>query len=134
MAKLNGTLCAIISGSDKLLHIQNATLNVNVNLPDTSTKESSGWQEHINGQRDWEITFDGMYDEADSGVTPDEILAAIIARTADTVMKFTTDGATGAAGWTGNGTYRSISLTGNMEAPATFSGSIKGNGALAAIA
>ena len=134
MSKLNGTLCAIISGSDKLLHIDNCTLNVNVNLPDASTKESSGWAEHINGQRDWEITFDGKYDETGTGITPDEILAAIIARSADTAIKFTTDGATGAAGWTGNGTYRNLSLAANMETPATFSVSIKGNGALAAIA
>ena len=132
--KLNGTLCAIISGSDRLLHIQNATMNVNVDLPDATTKESAGWAEHINGQRDWEISFDGAYDETGSGITADEILAAIIARSADTVMKFTTDGTTGASGWTGNGTYRNFSLVGNKETPATFSASIKGNGPLAAIA
>jgi len=133
MAKLNGTLNAIISGSDRLLHLSNATLNVNVDLPDATTKESTGWAEHINGCRDWEITYDGKYDTTGSGLTPNEILAAIIARSADTVIKFTTDGATGAAGWTGNGTFRTFSLVGGQETPATFSGSIKGNGALAAI-
>lgn len=133
MAKINGTLNAVISGSDRLLHIQNATLNVNVDLPDATTKESAGWAEHINGLRDWEITFDGAYDEAGSGMTPTEILAIIIARTADATIKFTTDGATGAAGWTGSATVRNFSLTGNRESPAAFSGSLKGNGALAAI-
>ena len=133
MAKLNGTLCAIISGSDRLLHIQNATLNVNVDLPDATTKESAGWAEHINGLRDWEITFDGAYDEAGSGLSPDGVLAIIIARTADATIKFTTDGAKGAAGWTGSATVRNFSLTGNRELPAAFSGSLKGNGALAAI-
>jgi predicted secreted protein len=134
MAKLNGTLNAIISGSDRLLHIQNATLNVNVDLPDATTKESAGWAEHINGQRDWGISFDGAYDVLGSGMTPDEILAIIIARTADAAIKFTTDGATGAVGWTGNATVQNFSLVGNKETPATFSGSLKGNGALAAIA
>jgi len=134
MAKINGTLNAIISGSDRLLHIQNATLNVNVDLPDATTKESAGWAEHINGQRDWGISFDGAYDEAGSGMTPDEILAIIIARTADATIKFTTDGATGAVGWTGNATVQNFSLVGNKETPATFSGSLKGNGVLAAIA
>jgi len=133
MAKLNGTLNAVISGSDRLLHQTNASLNVNVDLPDASTKESLGWLEHINGARDWEITLSGKYDEADSGMTPDEILAAIIARSADTVIKFTTDGATGTAGWTGNGTFRNFSLTGDMEQPAAWTASLKGNGALAAI-
>jgi len=133
MAKINGTLNAIINGSDKVLHQANSTLNVNVDLPDATTKESAGWAEHINGLRDWEITFDGKYDETGEGLTPDEILAAIIGRTADAAVKFTTDGATGAAGWTGDGTFRNISINGAQEVPITFSGSIKGNGALAAI-
>ena len=134
MSKLNGTLNAIISGTDRLLHIQNATMNVNVDLPDATTKESAGWAEHINGQRDWEISFDGAYDEEGTGMTPSEILAIIIARTADATIKFTTDGATGSAGWTGSATVRNFSLVGNKETPATFSGSLKGNGLLAAIA
>ena len=59
-------------------------------------------------------------------------MAIIIARAAE-CNKFTTDGATGAAGWTGNATVRNFSLVGNKETPTTFSGSLKGNGALAAI-
>lgn len=133
MAKLSGTLNAIISESDRLLHLTNAVLNVNVDLPDATTKESAGWWEHINGVRDWEITFDGKYDETGSGLTPDEILAAIIARSVDTTIKFTTDGATGAAGWTGEGTFRTFTLNGAQEQPASFSGTIKGNGPLDAI-
>lgn len=82
----------------------------------------------------WGISFDGAYDVLGAGMTPDEILAIIIARTADAAIKFTTDGATGAVGWTGNATVQNFSLVGNKETTATFSGSLKGNGALAPIA
>jgi len=128
--KLNGTLNAVMSGSDKLLHTTTATLNVNVNLPNSSTVESLGWMKAINGARDWEILVTGKYDEAGTGLTPNEIQTAIIAPSADTVIKFTTDGATGEEGWTGNGTFRNLSLTGDKGQTGTWSVSIKGNGAL----
>jgi len=131
MAKLNGTLFSILSGADKLLHSTSCTLNVNVDLIDTSNKDDAGWATHIDGARDWSIDFDGLYDTAGSGVTANEIIAAIIGRTADTVIKFTWDD--GTTGWTGNGTYGPCSITAGNEAAATFSGTIKGNGALAAI-
>ena len=133
MAAFNGTLVAILSGTDKVLHTTSATLNVKQNLFDTTNKESSGWAEHGNGLRDWDISFDGKYDSAGSGLTPNEILAAIIGRSADTVIKFVTNSPTNTDGWTGNGTFDSISITGPMEDGVTFSGHLKGNGALAAL-
>jgi len=114
MAKLNGTLYAVYSGSDKVLHTVNASLNLEQDLSDVTNKESAGWAEHINGLRNWSIDFSGKYDETGSGVTPNEIMAAIIARTADTVIQFKpTTGAT--AGWTGNGTFKSIKIDADQE-------------------
>jgi len=133
MAKINGTLNAVLSGVDVALHTTNAVLNVNVDLPDTTTKDDGGWATHINGLRDWEITMDGYYDTTGSGLTPDEIVDAIIARTADTVIKFTTNSPTNTVGWTGNGTFQNCELSGSMENPMGYSVTIKGNGALAAI-
>ena len=132
MAKLNGTLYVPYSSTDKVLSTTNATLNVDVDLPDVTNKESAGWAEHINGLRKWSIDFDGLYDESGSGVTPDEIMAAIIARTADTDISFKpTTGAT--KGWHGNGTYKNLKLSAPLEGPLGVSGSIQGNGALALI-
>ena len=133
MAKINGTLVAIMSGSDKVLTTTSATLNLSQNLFDATTKDSAGWGEHGNGLRNWSISFDGKYDTAGSGLTPNEILAAIIARTADTVVKFTTNDPTNTVGWTGNGTFATCAITGPMEEATTFSGTITGNGALAAL-
>ena len=131
MAKLNGSLFSVLSGTDKILHSTSCTLNVNQDLPDTSNKDDSGWATHINGARDWSIDFDGMYDLVGSGLTANEIIAIIVGRTADSAIKFTPDG--GTTGWTGNGTFVNLTVTAGLESATTFSGSIKGNGALAAI-
>jgi len=130
MAKINGTLYAVYSGSDKVLSLTNCSLNLEQDLPDVTNKESAGWAEHINGLRNWSIDFEGKYDESGSGITPNEIMAAIIGRSADTVIHFMpTTGATKA--WQGNGTFQSIKLSADQEQGISYSGSIKGNGALA---
>ena len=133
MAKFNGSVNAVLSGANKVLHSTSATLNVNVNLADTSTKDDAGWATSIQGRRDWTITIDGMYDTAGAGLTPDEILTAIITRAADTVIKFTTNDPTNTVGWTGNGTFTDVSLTGPAEESMTYSCTITGNGPLAAL-
>ena len=132
MAQVNGTVSTIYSGSDLLLHSKSATLNTDQNLYDTSNKGSAGWATHGNGQRTWTIDFDGMYDEAGSGLTADEIVALIVGRTADTTVKFGTS-ASAATGWEGTGTFQNITIDSPLEESMTFSGQIVGNGALAAI-
>lgn len=130
MAKINGTLGVILSGTDTILYTTSCSLNINQNLPDSSNKGSSGWAEHIQGQRDWSMDFDGMYDTVGSGFTGNEIIALIIARTASAQVSFSLDG--GTTGWRGTGTFQSASLSADLESPVTFSGSIVGTGALAA--
>lgn len=132
MGKLNGTDMTIYSGADVILWTKNCTMNVEQDLPDSSTKGSAGWEDHINGMRRWTIDFDGAFDVSGSGMTPNELIAIIVARTADAVIKFGTSAAA-ATGYTGNGTVKNISISGAMEDTATFSGQIVGNGALAAI-
>jgi len=132
MAKVNGTVMTIYSGADVVLWTKNCTLNIEQDLPDASTKDSGGWEDHINGMRRATIDFDGAFDVSGSGLTPVEIVALLTARTADSVIKFGTSAAA-ATGFTGNGTFKTISISGAMEDTATFSGSIKINGALAAI-
>jgi len=130
MAKINGTTGTVVTGTDAVLYTTSSTLNVNQDLPDTTNKGSSGWADHINGVRDWSIDFDGMADTEGAGLTFDEIAALIIDRTTDADVDFTYDGTNG---WHGNGTFQNITIDAPAEGPVTFSGSIIGNGALAAI-
>jgi len=132
MAAINGTLNAVTYDGTEIVHHKSATLTVTNATADASTKDSSGWAAHINGQRDWSITADGLYD-TDGATSPDILLGYIIARTADVTMQFTTDSPGNVAGWEGTGTIVDIAITGSMEAAMTYSMTIKGNGALAAI-
>ena len=132
MAKVNGTVMTVLTGTDVVLFSKNATLNIEQDLPDSTSKGSSGWEEHINGVRRWSIDFDGAFDIAGTGFLADEIIASIVARTADTTVKFGTSAAA-ATGWTGTATWKNLSITAPMEDVPTFSGTLVGNGALAAI-
>lgn len=130
MAKINGTTSTIVNGTDTLLYTTSSTLNVAQSLEDTTNKGSSGWAEHLNGVRNWSIDFDGMADTSGTGLTFDSIVALIVGRTADADVDFTYDGTNG---WHGNGTFENITIDAPAEGPVTFSGTIVGNGALAAI-
>ncbi len=130
MAKINGTLYCVFDGSDRILHTDSASLNVDVDLPETTNKESGGWEKHeIDGKRSWTIDFAGLYDETGTGITPDEIIGKIIARTLDVTVYFKpTSGST--KGWTGAGKYKNIKIDADSESPIKFSGQIIANGAL----
>jgi hypothetical protein len=142
MSAINGTLYAVFAGAtpgamavtERLFYCKNATLNVDVDLPDCTTKESAGWARHLDGLRNWTIDYDGVYDVGTPAteITPTEILAAIIARSADQTMAFI-PAIMGVAtpGWSGLGTFKNIKIDAPQEGPMTFSGSIVGNAALA---
>lgn len=134
MAKVNGTLYAVLSGTDRVLYLTSCSLTLSQNLADTSNKESGGWAEHINGLRSASIPFEGVYDEtliSAAGLTPAAIVGLIIDRTADSVIKWTAD--SGTSGFTGNGTFENITISAPMEEGVKFSGNIKFNGAVADI-
>ena len=132
MAKINGTIMTVYTGSDVILWSKTCTLNTEQDLPDATSKGSAGWEEHINGTRRWTIDFDGAYDLVGTGFTPVEIIDSIIARTADTTVKFglTTNAA---SGYTGSATWKNLTVSAVMEDTVTYSGQLVGNGALTAI-
>jgi len=137
MAVINGTAYAVWNGTERLWSCKNASLKVDVDLPDVTTKESGGWAAHINGLRFWSIDFDGVYEDAGGSavlMTPAEILAAIIARTADAEVAFKPASGTTTTGWKGNATFKNITIGGDMETGITFSGSIVGNAPLTVVA
>lgn len=134
MAKVNGTLYAVLSGTDRVLCLTGCSLTISQNLADVSNKESGGWAEHINGMRSASIPFEGVYDEAlisAAGLTAVAIADLIIDRTADSVIKFTPDA--GTSGFTGNGTFQDVTISAPMEEGVKFSGNIKFNGAVSNI-
>jgi hypothetical protein len=67
-------------------------------------------------------------------MTPAEIMAAIIARTADAAVAFKPASGTTNTGWTGAGTFQSIKIDAPLEQPIKFSGTIVGNAPLTVVA
>jgi hypothetical protein len=128
-----GTISTAVASTDKIYSCKNATLNVDVDLPDASTKESGGWAQHITGIKKASVSFDGVWDEAGTATTLTiaEILALIIA--GNTQRKFAFVPAalgTTIPGWKFMGSFKNITIGSDMENPCTFSGSVESSGAL----
>ena len=139
MAAINGTLyvpysgAASLAATDKIFSTKSATLKIDVDLPDVTTKDSGGWAQHITGAKNWSIDFDGVYDEADAtNLNIEEIMVIMVAALAPRYVAFApADFGTTTAGWEGLGTFKGVTITGDKETGITFSGSIVGTGALA---
>lgn len=130
MSKVNGTNLVVIANGVCVAGCTSCTLNINQNLPDATSKDSSGWAEHIRGLRDWSIDFDALYDP--NGVySAEELIDTIIGRLPVTI-EFATEGVgNGGLKWSGVASLENATLTAPMEETVTISGSFKGNGALA---
>lgn len=118
-----GTSSASPTSADAVAFTTNCSLSITHDLPDATTKDSAGWAEHISGLRSWEVTVDGLtsFGENDTDFWT-------LVNTRDTVrMAFAVDG-TGT--YFGEVSCSGLELTNDMEASATFSGTLTGNGPL----
>ena len=132
MALINGTNLTIKIGTPPgvaLLKATTASLELSVDLPDATTKDSAGWSEFFAGVRSWTLSSDGLIDYAtDAKIETDELVALLIARAA-VIVEFST-ATSGDMKLTGSAYITSISQTADMESPAGFSVSFQGTGAL----
>jgi len=129
MALINGTNLTIKIAGVPLLKATTASVELTVDLPDATTKDSAGWSEFFAGVRGWTASTDGLIDYATSAsVETDELVAMLIARTAVTITFGT--GVTGDMLLTGSAFVSSISQTADMESPSGYSVSFQGTGAL----
>ena len=55
MSKFNATDLIVTVDGNAIAHATSATLSIDMNTIDTSTKSSAGWAEAIGGQRYWSI-------------------------------------------------------------------------------
>ena len=104
------------------------SLSISADLPDASTKDSSGWAESIAGQRSWTMSTDGLVDFSltdASGANIDGLWDYFTNRSKIKV-------ALGQDNYYfyGDSFIESLELSSEMESPVTFSASFKGTGAL----
>lgn len=121
MAKLNGSLLLVYADGTLVASQKNVTINWEQDLPDASTKDSTGWEEHINGTRRATVDFDCLYDN--TGLSAEELIAYITSR-ANLVLVI--DG-TGVP-IVGEATVKNISINAATEEAASLSGSFKFKG------
>ena len=127
MAKFNATNLIVEVDGVAVAHATSGSLNLDQDLPDASTKSSSGWAEHINGQRSWSIDVEALTDYASSfGV--EGVFDAINNRASVTVT-FTTN-VSNDLEWSGTANVSNLSMDAPLEDVASFSCSFIGTGAL----
>jgi len=138
----NGTSLVVLIGTEVIGYATSCSLSLAVDTPDSSTKQSLGWAEHIGGQKSWSLTTDGLATVVPGTVatyvTTAELNALAIARTAVTVKFTTVDNSTvggitpvsGDVIYSGSAFIESVDLTADMENPVTYSVSFVGTGVL----
>ena len=65
---INGTKFGVYAAGTKIAYATSASISMNHNLRDTSTKDSGGWRDQLEGQRDWEVSVEGMLIFVDGSV------------------------------------------------------------------
>ena len=143
MAILNGTDLKVYDSSTNILiaFAQTASITINMDTRDISNKESGGFAESLEGQRNFEISVDGAYawtDAAGSALTngaDDLVLKYMLDAGSNTREAFTlrwgnTAGATGDTYYQGSAFLTSFSATGGTEDTATYSMTFAGTGAI----
>ena len=125
----------VFSGTNLILKIENNTLghttscslSLSNDLPEATTKDSSGFQEVIAGVMSGELSFDGLvaYDDTANAI---ELADYLLARTQLTCVFGTT--VTGDEVYTAEGFLSSVEMSAEMESAVTYSGSITLTGAI----
>ena len=130
MAILNATDCVLsvtTGGSlQAVAHCTSASLSMNLDLRDSTTKSSAGYQENLGGLRSWEVSGDAFVEIGAGDGNIEALWDTWEARTA-VVVNF---GATDMI-YSGSAIITSISIDAGVEENATYSISLTGTGALA---
>jgi Predicted secreted protein len=120
MARINGTDLVLTVATNAVAHTTSASLNIEMATIDVSSKDSSGNQEVIGGQKSSTIDFEGLTDFASGGYGFEDLFDLLDNRTEVAWIL----GVSGGANWSGQGYITSLTLDAPMEDATTYSGSI----------
>ena len=108
-------------------HATSCSLSINMDLRDSTTKSSAGWQQNLGGLKSWEMSGDAFVEVDGSGLNSEEIFAVMIAdQGAGITCTFGVSGMT----YTGTAYITSFSVEAGVEENVTFSISLTGSGVL----
>jgi len=111
-----------------IAHCTSASISVSMDLRDSTTKSSAGWQANLGGLKSWEISGDGFVEIAGVAGHADseELFTTLVAGTAVQC----TFGLSGML-YDGTAIITSFSIDAGVEENATYSISLTGTGDLA---
>jgi len=123
----NGTNLIITVEGTTVGHTTSCTLSLSNDLPEATTKDSSGFQEVIAGVMSGEISFEGLvaYDDSANAI---EMADYLLARTQLTCVFGTAE--SGDDVYTAEGFLSSVEMSAEMESPVSYSGSITLTGSI----
>tara|TARA_B100000579_G_scaffold9017_1_gene6750 strand:+ start:3795 stop:4196 length:402 start_codon:yes stop_codon:yes gene_type:complete len=127
MAVFNGTNLLLKVEGNTVAHTTSCTLSLSNDLPEATSKASSGFAEHIAGVMSGEISFDGLMDYTDSA-GGEALSAYLLARTQLTCVFGTAT--SGEPIYTAEGFLNSLEISAEMENAVTYSGSITLTGSI----
>lgn len=107
-----------------------ASLSVSMETRDTTTKDSAGWQENLEGLKSWSLSGDGLVTYSITGDydTPDDLFTLLSNRT---LVKVKFGSATsGEIDYTGDAYLVSYEQEAGVEENVTYSFSFTGTGTL----
>ena len=123
---INGTLVLVNAQGSAIASTIDATLNIEMDAPDASTKGSAGWAENIAGQKSWSIDVDGLatFDYSTGNV---EKLVEYLTGQTLVAVRFLPDAG---VAYYGDARMTSVSIGAPNEDVASISGTFTGTGEL----
>jgi len=117
------------AGLEPIAHCTSASISVNMDLRDSTTKSSDGWQDNLGGLKSWELSGDAFVEVDPSSDGNKAYLEELYDEFADREAITCTFGMTGLT-FTGQALITSISIDAGVEENATYSISLTGTGAI----
>jgi predicted secreted protein len=126
MALISGTLILVDADGSPIAHSQDATLTLGRELPDATTKDSGGWEEHLTGAglRNAEGSVNGLAAWGDDENV--DILTDFIYSRDDVTVIFGPENS--AVQFEGDAGFSNVELDSPNEEAATYSSDWKFNG------
>ena len=135
--QINGTELRVYLAGTLVAYSTSASLNINHSTRSTTSKDSGGWDDSMEGMRNWDVSCDALYawltpaGGAIGNNTLSDIFTAYIATRASFELTFgVTTSDTADTKYVGTAWMTSASLSAPNEDTSTYSVSFQGSGVL----
>jgi TP901-1 family phage major tail protein len=125
---LNGTDLLVYDNTSKIAYSQSCKLALNMNLRNTSNKDSAGWETNLTGEKSWSVEVSGLV-ALDTAYNLAYFMNLIL-NGSTVALKFKTANSSDYY-YSGTAYLTSCNVEASNQANVTYSLSLKGTGALA---